>query len=282
MTEAEYRADPAFNYSLLAAFRESPDHALMEVPPKTVFEQGKAFERLLQDKTQGTDSFHERYFEFDTEYTMPSELPKWFEDGDDLTEKYVYKNDGDRHGIYKARHAYLDVCLENPGKLPIGTKDQKMFEPMIENMLKCEIFGTTVKDLLERAEWQVPILWETNGIKKKALRDCLIKTPQKKITFDIKTSASISQFLQMARKKYWIQDMHYTEAGGEDAMPMVFLVAPKDEPWLAQPWMQDRESRLVAKIEYEALCERFVKWDAQGRPPQGWKPMGYFKTYFRD
>jgi len=281
MTEAEYRADPAFNYSLLAAFNDSQDHALMKIPPKTVFEQGKAFERLLQDRIQGTDYFHERYFDCDVEGDMPKDMPLWFENGDDLTKKYVYKDNGDRHGTYKTRHAYLDVCLKNPGKLPVGIKDRKMFGQMINNMLNCELFGTTVKEILTEAEWQVPIFWETNGIKKKALKDCQIKTPQKKITLDIKTAATIAQFLQMARKKYWIQDIHYTEDDGENAIPLVFLVAPKDEPWLAQPWMQDKESRQIAKIEYEALCDRFAKWDEAGRPAQGWKPMGYFKPYFR-
>ncbi len=279
MTEEEYRAAEGVNYSALAQFNQSPDHALMPFKPKSYFEIGKMFETMLQDTCKGTDVFSNKYFRCNQTAPMPENLIHLIETKADLKNEYEYKKGGGRNNIYKTKHAYLDECLENPGAMPVSRTVYDMLITMMENMLKMEVMDVTVYDVLSNAQWQVPIFWEKDGIKKKALFDNVLKLDNINYLFDIKTSANEYEFSRMSQNKYWIQRDHYTEGAlhefGGEVHCFTFLVAYKEAPFLCEPVNLEGD-RL---FEYDELCTNYVEWVAEGRQPKGYLPER--KIYLR-
>ena len=288
MTEQEYREAPGLNYSLLADFADSPDKALMEREPKSYFEVGKIFETLFQDEIQGTNRFSETYFVADLSGTIPEKIVKWLDEGSDLESCYVYNKDGvTKSKTYKNVHAWLDACLEFPGKRPVSQDMMAQAKAMVANMCKVELFGIPLVTILRSAQFQVPIFWQSNGIQKKALLDIVadveMEGVKSKMVFDLKSSADLPKFKSMMRSRYFWQDAHYLEGAyhnfGSVYPNMIFLAASKAEPWIAQPFEMAEDSRNHVQNKYDHLCEEFQKWDATGRPKKGWKPMEEIKIY---
>lgn len=290
MTEQEYREYPAMNFSSLAAYNNkgvySPDHALMKIEFKSYFEYGKMFETMLQDAVKGTSEFQDRFFKSTVSGSMPDDMIKWIDEGEDLESHIKYNKDGiTRNGSCKTKHAFIDEAMANPGKIPVSTQDWDMLERHVGNMLKMEYLDAKVEDILAAAEWQVPIVWNEDGFEKKALVDCLVNLGDEYLPVDIKTTANFKQFMYMLRDKYIWQDIHYTEginATHGVAMKMVFFVASKEAPFLCQPWSVDygdADFRVTAIEKYRELCEAYHKWDQAGRYPKGWLPLQTTKFY---
>jgi len=281
--EKTYRAWPGINYSSLSRFSESQDHCLMPWPAKSYYEEGTAFELLIEDRAKGTAKFAERFFLADAPGAMPDGLAGWIDEGKDLGNLYTYTQKGELHGGKKRLHAWLDACRDHPGMMPMGKDQMVMLNKMVDNFMLMELYGHPLSKILAIADFQVPIIWEASGIKKKALVDVLIQTKDKTYAFDIKTAADIYRFKSMLRNKYWIQDVHYSEGVAmvcNNPMPFMFLVSSKAEPFLAQPFGVDPDSREYAKQEYAELCNRFVEWDESGRPAKGWKGYEEIRIYF--
>ncbi len=290
MTEKEYRAHPAQNFSSLSAFYNkgiySPDHALMKIEFKSYFEYGKMYEAMLQDAVKGTDTFGERFYFTELPNKMPDDLIKWIDNGDDLEQYFEYKKDGGRSATFKGRHAYLDEALKNPGKIPVSKPDCEMLKRHTENMLKMEYLDAKVSDILAAAEWQKPIIFtDYDGIEKKALLDCFVDVGGKFLNPDIKTTADIKRFSYMMRDKYWIQDLLYTDAVNieyGDCDGMVFFVASKEPPFLCQPMVVDYggvDFRSQMREEFFELSAAYKKWNDAGRYPKGWLPLDSVKKY---
>jgi len=287
MPEAEYRALPRLNYSLLADFNQSQDHALQVRQNQSYFEFGKAFELVIQDISKDTRLFYDRFFVSQIRGEMPKGVAEWIESEADLSNKYNLNKDGSRSKVSARLHEWLDACIDNPGKMPMSQIEYDQLCIMAWNFLDMHIYGHPLYEILPVAEFQVPIVWEINGIAKKALVDVLIETDLKTYTFDIKTSVSLSNhftnFKKMLRSRYWIQDIHYSEgikATCKNPMPFMFLVSSKSEPFLAQPFGLDPDSRIDAEQAYSSLCYDFAEWDKSGRPPKGWKEYEEIKLYF--
>jgi len=89
----------------------------------------------------------------------------------------------------------------------------------------------------------------------------------------------------MLRDKYWIQDIHYTNAVNiecGDCDGMVFFVASKEAPFLCQPITVDYggvDYRAAMVEEYFELCASYQKWVDAGRFPKGWLPLDTVKKY---
>ena len=157
-------------------------------------------------------------------------------------------------------------------------------------MIKMEYLGVKVGDILAKAEWQVPIIWtdEVDGLKRKALLDCIVNLGDEYLVIDIKTAASFQKFMFMLRDKYVWQDIHYVEGVNAvmgPAMQMVFFVASKEAPCLCQPWTIDYGDinwRIAAIEEYRKLCLAYNEWCKIGRPSKGWLPLQTTKYYPRD
>jgi hypothetical protein len=287
--EQRYRVHPGMNYSLIADFYQSPDHALMEREPKAYFEVGNVFETLLFDAVTGGHTFADRFF-VGRDSTPPDKLLQWLAEGVNLEDQRTYNKDGSLSKKHGNIHAWIDACLENPGKTPISQVDFDMCRRLVDNMLKIEdpTIGP-LKDILSACEWQAPMFWEDG--EKKALADCLISVGGETWVFDIKTAASFGHFVSMMRSRYWIQDIHYTEGAnavyGGCKTPMIFLVAEKKEPFLCQmftamplePSEIDLEYRQKAIFAYQETVGRYREWNAEGRPAVGWKPMEVVRLY---
>lgn len=287
--EQRYRVHPGLNYSSLADFYESPDHALMVRTEKAYFEVGNLFETLLFDAVTGQRTFADRFF-VGRDTTPPDKILQWLAAGENLEDQYTYNKDGSKSKKCANLHAWIDACLENPGKTPISQADFDMCRRLVDNMLKIEdpTIGP-LKDILAACNWQVPMYWEDG--QKKALADCLLSVGGETWVFDIKTTASFGHFVGMMRGRYWLQDIHYTEGAetvyGGCKTPMIFLVAEKKEPFLCQmftamplePSEIDLEYRRKAIGLYQDTVERYREWNSGGRNPVGWKPMEVVKLY---
>ena len=287
MEEKDYRKLPALNYSSLADFNESPDHCLMKKAGKSYFEEGTAFELLIEDRAKGTNKFAKRFFLADAPGAMPKELAGWIENKEDLKTKIEYKLDGDRKK--KSKHKWIDECLKNPGMMPMGTDQMKMLGKMVDNFLlmkPLEDIGVeeTLEEILPIAQFQVPIIWYTGKMRKKALLDCMVETDTAIYVFDIKTAANEDKFRKTLSKRYWVQEVHYSSGigrlfSGKDVI-WRFLVSPKDEPWVAFPAITDKTSIDMAWSKYADLCESYQEWIEDGRPKKGWKELQTVKVWF--
>ena len=285
----EYRSWPAINYSALADFYESQDHALMERPAKSYFEEGTAFELMIEDSAKGTKKFDERFFVADAPGTMPEGLAEWIERGESLSDKYRYNKDGTLNKQSKRLHAWLDECQRNPGKMPMGKDRFEMLEKMVNNFMLMQPFvdvGTenTLSEILGIAHFQVPIVWYVGKLRKKALVDCMIETEERIYAFDIKTAADIKRFVWMLKDKYWIQDCHYS-AGLGTVFPgkeivWRFLVASKAAPYISQTFKISEGSYDSTRGKYFELCTQYQEWIDDGKPPRGWKDLKTVPIFF--
>lgn len=272
MEEIEYRKAKGINYSALARFNESQDHALLPFKHKSYFEIGKMFETLLQDACTGSTMFEEKYFVCDVSGKMPDNLIELIDLNSNLEDEIVYNKDGvTRSKTHKTKHAYIDECIKNPGMYPVSNSINDMLCKLVENMLKMEILGSTGFEILSQCKWQVPVFWEKDGIYKKALYDTVLNLPAETYLFDIKTAANQLQFNQMAQKKYWIQRDHYTEGAEAEwgnVKCFTFLNAYKELPFLCEPVDINGDR----SFEYGELCRNFVNWLKDGRPEKGYLP----------
>lgn len=295
--EKEYRSWPAINYSSLADFNESQDHALMEKSARSYFEEGTAFELLIEDRAKGTAKFKERFFLADAPGAMPEDLAEWIEGNEDLSSKYKYNKDGSRSKQCERNHAWLDECEANPGKMPMGTDQMAILNKMVDNFMKMQPFArkgteSMLAEILSIAFFQVPISWciqSRDGkivMRKKALIDCMVETETSIYVFDIKTAADIKRFLWMLKDKYWIQEAHYTEGlraiFPEKSIKWLFLVSSKAEPYISQPFCVDPICMEKYAVDaYFYLCERYQEWLDDGRPPKGWKHLEEVGIFFK-
>lgn len=294
MPEKDYRKLPALNYSSLADFNISQDHALLEKTGKSYFEFGNAFELLIEDRAKNTSKFAERFFLADVEGEMYKDLAGWINNKEDLESKYKWnkpKKDGSvvLSGTHRNRHAWLDECLKNPGMMPMGTDQMEMLGKMVDNfmlMRPLEDIGVeeTLEEILPVAQFQVPIIWYHGKMRKKILVDCMVDTPKAVYVFDIKTAATERKFRSSLSERYWVQEVHYTAGTGHvhpgKDIIWRFLVAPKDEPWVAFPAITDPGSIDLCWARYADLCERYQEWVDDGRPAKGWKELETVKVWF--
>ena len=274
-TEDEYREYHAINFSSLAAYYNkgvySPDHALMTIEHKSYFEYGKMFETMLQDYVKGTKEFEKRFFQSTVSGKMPDELIQWIDKNEDLESKYNLNKDGSRSKTSATRHAFLDEAQANPGKIPVSIQDWDMLNRHTENMLKMQYLDANVEDILAAGEWQVPITWTEDGLKKKALVDCLVDLGGEYLPVDIKTTAGFKQFSYMLKDKYFIQDIWYCEGVTHvygPAMQMAFFVASKEAPFLCQPWAVDYggiDFRISALEEVNTLAREIGRASSRER-----------------
>lgn len=291
ISEKEYRKLPGLNFSKLAAFYNkginSPDHALLEVKFKSYFEFGKMFETLIQDMAKGSNEFEKRFFQSTVKGNMPDDMIRWIDEKEDLEQFYVWTKKGDLSKTFKTRHDFLDEAQENPGKIPVSTKDWDLLQRLTENMMKMPYQGVPVGDLLAKADFQVPLRWkdEITGLEKKALVDCLLDLGSEFIPFDIKTTADFRRFSYMLRDKCFIQNFQYVEGVNAccgPAISMPFLVASKEAPFLCQSWLcdfGDSEWACNAHDTYQQLCRDYAAWDGK---PRGYLPLQRQKFYFKE
>lgn len=264
-----------------------PDGVLEEKPPSLPFEMGKGHERFAQDASTGSQRFFERFFVADLDVPMPKELPGWIANNE-LAGNYVTTTAGKLDARYKSRHAWLDVCAKHPGKYPISLSDFQAFENMLVSLRKIrpwDYSDVTLGEILSwpRTLWQYPVYWTNeNGVKCKILLDIVafpvIDGSPTVLPIDLKWTQNISTFDGNFRRRYWIQERHYT-AGAKahwpelEVLPMIFPVSIHQPPYKSTLRRLDKNAEQAAQMAYEELVVRYAEWDAGGRQPQG-----YYKT----
>jgi len=277
MTE-EYFKKTGLNYSTLADFHRSQDHALKPHEPKSYFEIGTALETTLQDVAQGTSLYFDRYFNSDSPGSIPEKIVGWIDAGEDLTEKYQYNKDGSKSKKYSRIHSWLDDCLKHPGKIPMGVADQDLIGRMLNSLLKLEIEGVPFAEVLPDCMFQVPLYWTMQGVEKKALLDIVYQTADQTYIWDLKTTANFKQFKSMFFNRYWVQFVHYTEGARmffQGVRPMNFIVASKaeDDLFYAKEYERDvggdGEKFNAHYEDYQELVKNYVKWVEAGKPIKG-------------
>lgn len=283
INDDEYRALPGINSTMLQAFSESPDHVLLERRAKQVFTVGTAFEDLVWWKVYGDRAkFDARFFVADLG-TPPDKIIQAIESGIDLSSLEVLTSKGERNGRNATLHAWIDACREFPGRKPLSLDEFNTLGRMAENLIGMDLDGPA-GDIIAACKWQVPITWERRGIKKKALIDLVLHVGDETFVYDLKAYASLSMFRQTLKSKAWIQSLHYTEGAsavwGGTVHPMVFLVAEKAEPYLAQPFRVHPESMDAAEMRYLSLCDDMAAWIAEGKPARGYKYLDEVRLYF--
>ena len=290
----EYRNYPAISYSSLSRFNESQDHALMDWPAKSYFEEGVAFELMIEDRAKGTAKSSERFFKCNAPGKMPDDLAQWIEDKEDLESKYKY-NKPDKQGEvrlslpHKVRHAWLDECRQHPGKMPMGKDQIEMLNKMVDNFFKMEPLTdmgseNTLAEILPHADFQVPCFWFVGKQRKKALIDCMMTTDDRVYVFDIKTAADLDRYHWALKKYGWIQECHYSE-GLKAIFPKHeiiwrFLVSSKAAPYISQPFQVDPYSMESGIEIYYDLCTDYQAWIDDGKPAKGWKNLESVKVWF--
>lgn len=300
-----YRSWNAINYSSLSRFSESQDHCLMEVPAKSYFEFGSAFELLVEDRAKGTAKFAERFFECGAPGDMPDDLAGWIDRSEGLNEKYKWNKPDKKTGEIRLNkkherlHEWLDSCQQFPGMMPMGKDQMEMLGKMVDNFMLMQPFADqgqeiTLAEILPKCDFQIPIIWYVprsfdgrkagKPMRKKALLDVMFETDETVYIWDIKTAADIKRFEWMLKDKYWIQQIHYT-VGIRSIFPgkkivWQFLVSSKQAPYLSQPFCLDDRSVNDAVDVYKALCLNFAEWVDEGRPAKGWLPLETVQVYF--
>lgn len=282
VTPREYHRIKAINSTHLAEFAESPDHALMRIKAKQVFTLGHAFEDIVFWKVSGDRSrFDARFFTANLG-TPPDKIVQAIESGADLSSLEVLTVKGERNGRNATLHSWIDACQEHHGLKPLSLDEFNVLNRMAENLVRMDLDGPC-GDIIGACEWQVPITWERRGIKKKALIDLVLRVGDETCIYDLKAYASLSMFRQTLKSKAWVQSLHYTEGAnavwGGTVHPMVFLVAEKAEPYLAQPFRVHPDSMESAEMRYLSLCDDFMAWDYAGRPARGYKFLEEVKLW---
>lgn len=273
-----YRNHPGINYTALADWHQNRCLSERKIKPEFVF--GHAFEALIQDRAKGTDEYESRFFAADAAKTIPAEIYQAIEDGTQLDSLYIRTKTGAINGQYKARHAWIDACIDHPGQYPLTHDDEVAIHRMSGNFMGMEIEGLgRVSDILPHCEFQAPIFWSD----KKCLCDCLVSTIDgTAYLFDIKTAASFSHFISMLKSRYWIQDLHYSEGVNEmegECERMIFLVATKTEPFTCQSFAVHVLARRDLYSRYQKLVYDFQAWKSAGAVPVGHKPFEEIYVY---
>ena len=291
--ESEYRKFHALNSSLLGAYIDSQDKALIKLKPQTYFEDGKGFERLIEDFVTGSQTFEDRFFLIDTPTEVPKNLAEILEKGDDLRGYYKYKIDGDLNNTHKALHEFLEYCEDNPGLFPIRKAFFDQILIAMENLflMKIELgddkgniaWEGTFEKLMELdPKFQYPIYWERDGIPKKALLDIRVVIPDYRpiiVDLDLKFMADLDRFEKMFRSKYQWQSLHYTEGlrfdsaeiNGDVWPGIVFAVGTKTKPFLSRCYYGYPAEEEKANALYLQHCVDCWDWVKTGKPVKGFK-----------
>jgi hypothetical protein len=89
----------------------------------------------------------------------------------------------------------------------------------------------------------------------------------------------------MLKKKYWIQEAHYSAGLGQifpdKRIVWRFLVSSKSAPYISQPFCVDPYSMSQNGMqEYYDLCGDYFAWVKEGKPPRGWKDLKEVQVFF--
>ena len=216
-------------------------------------------------------------------------------DNHPISSLYTYTTKGELHKGKKKRHYWLDqiteglVDFERP---MVSFEDQQTIDIMMDKLIKMPVQSVSdirVDELLRDSWWSVPITWDLNGIKKKALIDVIgkinINGKMYLVPFDLKTTATEKNFHSLLRRRYQYQERHYSEGmiEFEKGLPkkyevfpaLVFLVATKTGTCLpfSPPKELDQRELDRSTDGYNQMAFECHEWIEGGSRPLDFLPQ---------
>jgi hypothetical protein len=222
------------------------------------------------------------------------------------------RQDGSPNKTHAKTNDLIRECADHPGKIPMTQKDFGTLKGLAEKICEMPIpdrwwqvkttasnnnptfMSGKIGDFFRDCEWQRPIYWESDGIRKKALPDCLFAYKGTGAMIDIKYSATLPNWLRRLKSNYWIQDLHYregVESLGLEPIPMLFVVGAagdKSTPPMATCVTVangecTRKNRCFCTgcrmDEYKKLSVKYDKWEKDGRAASGFLPARKEKVW---
>jgi hypothetical protein len=257
---------------------------LIPFTPIREMDYGRLFESMIEDECTGSTLVQDKFLKAEVlgkngnAAECPNEVVEALSNGTDLNELYVRKKDGELHGTYATRHAWLDLYQEAGGKTIIPAEIWNKVEKCIESakLIKpIEHLGAdiTLDRLLPNGKFQAARQWEVDGIAKKGLLDwyCDITNPQ--IVLDFKLTGCTGSFIRQLKSHKWVQQPHYTE--GIEAT-FIFIVGSLEDPQQSGAVILESD-RIYER--YEAECKSYHEWHQSGRKPRGCRETETIKLY---
>lgn len=288
ITLDEYLADQAFGSSTYSKWyeSESPDEFVIPLEDRPLFSLGKCFETMIEDMIKASNKTEARFQKCSAPGEMPDDVFRLIKSGADLKVGYVINKDGSRNKTKERFHAWLDAALAaGPGRTLISNDQFEALTAARNNLLMMTVRGEWVVDILKRCTFQTGVFWDRFGVKKKALVDALWVTDEYVVPFDFKLMETLGNAREFIKKKYWVQDQHYTEGlalefPGRTVEPMRFLIGTKAAPHTAAPLYVDNASRPFAHDKYVEIVTQHELWIASGKPLPGFVPETGVKIFF--
>jgi len=179
---------------------------------------------------------------------------------------------------------YAAFLKESEGKVVIAEEDAEVCRKLADSAMLVRPFEgidtirardqlLTVSDLMPHLSSQLPIYWEHEGIKKKALADAFAYLGGLNIILDWKWTGNLNTFLSGLRYNKWLQAEHYSEGASvryDDQTLFVYIVCEAKPPYVARAVTLDPGTAGLRRAEYLDICEEYARWNRKGRKPTGY------------
>lgn len=276
----------AISYSTLARFNEVGKNKTAEFSETYEMVLGKYFEAVIREMFDDSYDSNDFFYVGNVNQRFINAVLG----GEPLETLVRIKKDGNP---YEA-DSDLFCMIKNhiADKMPIKIEDCQMIQQTVEHLLCLNIYGTKLYEFFSAAQFDVPFIWETADICKKAIFDALsiIETAEGSvgICFDFKLSRSSHGFAGDFRNRYWIQDRHYAEGFSKFCseknksvvdIPYVVFVCGYKDTGLCQLNMIDLDSIERAQDKYTDLILRFTEWIESGKKVTGYLDDRYLRVY---
>ncbi len=314
MTPEEYHKDPAMGSTVFSRF-DKEGRSMNLFPPLEGdhLETGHSFEDVLQSRITGDKSLLSNYSVVDLKGKKPKDFDLILKTEQYAPDQYLAYEDKD--GIVHKRlrntqsgtpnktnrnlFTWWDYYVDRgflSGKKMVPKDEWAMLHKLTEQTLNIPIEipgidGDILRDVIDYADdikFQVPYFWDmpvTGGVQPvKGLIDFELWFGDKVLLFDLKTTATLSEFFRMWRWERWHQGTLYPEIVKRNGVKllfdgMIYLIAekqplgPKEDPvYRTQAFEIGHDPEKLKRI-YELAAE-YRLWQKDGgknETHRGWK-----------
>ncbi len=293
-----YFDSKAIGSSLLSAFIQSPDHALMQVNPTNYMENGRIWEDLVEYQIVGKkSSFTDKYYRSEKGRLPDSKtyraIPDIMDD-DNITQAvedgYIRNKDGSLNGKQETRHALLDEIKVNGYKRPIPLECWEKMQKMWHNFSKAEYKGRNIVSMLRSikdVKFQTIHYWtDISGAECRMKSDIEAVYPVGQelqgMIIDLKCESNVTEY---GNKRHKWQDRHYVTGYRQYCLKnritppqhMIFAISEQKNPYLTyvdyleNPQEYNRDYIFENQEDYQKHLEACHKWIKAGKKSKGFK-----------
>ena len=266
----------AISYSRLSAFSSIWRNEPKPYSPSYDMELGKFFEAIVRDGFDDGYDVNSHYYYVDD--STPKKFIEAYLDNEDPQFLIRYTKKGE---VY-ANDSKLSESINKhqQGKFPILLSDWELILKLYDELIELEVMGLKVSYFLDGAEFDINLVWEMGGVKKKTQIDIIstVDVDGQKIlvNLDLKLAASKYTFKSMYQSKYWIQERHATEGVHEYAKVkgyraydgVIYLVGYRDTELVGEVQI-DPDNLEYAEDKYINLVGKYQEWVDTGKESTG-------------